>query len=347
VPTGGAARLSIGASKASTAEAPKALPPSLQKPRQVVKKRKFEAKSLLPIIGIVLILGAAGYFGWPYVVKMQDKANAATTEAAKNSDGGQVGHIMELNSVLDATDPNRRSESGREGLPNRQSTGARAIASANEAVSGVSAASSGDPTQPGQTAAPEKPAPVIPPVHTLDLAAAKIPAGKVNGTISGTNFLSETARIDQVGASKVLRFVQGALASPDREVMVYLRMKATDSLTNYTVEVSADKRGTTIPTVVKRWKTNPRYAPQSKTFNSGYALKLEIKQTEDGTASGKVFVALPDNEQTVIAGNFTATVNLAGAGAMAPVAAPAPVPAAGGMSPAERQLMQQRYGISQ
>lgn len=334
VPAGGT-RLSIGASKAEVSQAPRSLPPSAQK-RVVLKKRSFDIKNYLPILGMIVVLAVAAYFGWPYFQKWQDKASAAADEAAKNSDGGQVGHIAELHGVLDATDPGRigTSEGGTEGLPNRRGAGAQAIEAANDAAAGME----------GQPGAPAKPGPVVPPVYTLDIATAKIPKSQVNGIISGTNFVAETSRLDAMGASQVLRFTQGNVASPDREIMIYLRLRPTDSLSNYVVEVTSDKRGSTLPTVVKRWKTNPRYAPQQKPYNYGYAMKLQLNQTEEGSLKGNIFLALPDTEESVIAGSFTATTSQAGAVMAAPVAAP--VPSGSQMSPQERQVMQQRYGIA-
>ena len=78
-------------------------------------------------------------------------------------------------------------------------------------------------------------------------------------------------------------------------------------------------RDRSVPQVVKRWKTNPRYAPQSKAFSSGYAMKLELGEITNGVLPGKIFVALPDTEQSVVAGVFNATTTLADAsGAAAP-----------------------------
>src|ERR1051325_6353490 len=61
-----------------------------------------------------------------------------------------------------------------------------------------------DATPPGAPAG--KQLPVIPAVWTLDLAAAKIPEGRANGTISGASFVPEAARLDQTGQAQGLRF---------------------------------------------------------------------------------------------------------------------------------------------
>ena len=78
----------------------------------------------------------------------------------------------------------------------------------------------------------------------------------------------------------------------------------------HTWNVSKDVKPTDVSQVAKRWKPNPKFAPQFKPFASGYALKLEFGHISGGTISGKVFVALPDPEQTVAAGIFNATTTL-------------------------------------
>jgi hypothetical protein len=67
-------------------------------------------------------------------------------------------------------------------------------------------------------------------------------------------------------------------------------------------------KGSGVPQVAKRWKTDPRYAPQVKSFQSGYAMKLELGQLADGAVPGKIFLALPDTEQSVMGGVFKATL---------------------------------------
>jgi len=170
---------------------------------------------------------------------------------------------------------------------------------------------------------PPKELPLLPAVWTLDVAQATIPEGKANGTLSGTNFIVETA----LCTPQVLGLYEGAPRSPDRAVLVYLNLKPGESLTNHTWTVSPDKRDSGVRQVLKEWKTDPRYAPHTKTFSSGYAMKLELGEAVSNVISGKIFLALPDTEQSVVAGQFKAQVASA-SGSAAPVAAAAPPPRA-------------------
>jgi hypothetical protein len=87
--------------------------------------------------------------------------------------------------------------------------------------------------------------------------------------------------------------------------------------------------------VVKLWKTNPKYAAKQKSFSSGYALKLELGQITNGVIPGKIFLALPDPEQSVLAGVFKANTSLTDGTATA-VASPAVTPTPTAPAAAER-----------
>ncbi len=267
-------------------------------------------------IGVAVIaVGVLGYFGYGYLLDYQEKANAERRDSEQNADGGQVGHIADLHQVLDATDPNRDP------------------------------VGSGVPRPPGDSDTarpPEKELPLLTAVHTLDLAAARIPEGRANGMISGTNFVVETARLDLAGTSHLLRLTQGSSVSPDREILVYLRPKAGEPLAGSTWAISSDMKGPTVPQVVKRWKPNPKFAPQSRPFATGYTMKLELGEMIDGELTGKIFLALPDPEKSVVAGIFkavTASTSASPAGTVAPVAAPGIAP------PPGNPEFEARYGI--
>jgi hypothetical protein len=187
---------------------------------------------------------------------------------------------------------------------------------------------------------------VIPPVYAMSLDLAKIPEGKLNGTISGTNFVADLVRLDGASGSQILRMMQGNPASPDREILVYLKLKAGESLTNRVWAISSDMR-TAVPTVVKRWKPNPKYAAQQRPYNNGYTMKLQLgDMDENGQLDGKIFPALPDTEQSVVAGIFkTSSSSLDPNMLSAPIQA-TPVPTQPNLSPAERANFQKRYGIA-
>jgi hypothetical protein len=185
---------------------------------------------------------------------------------------------------------------------------------------------------------PPKEPPMVPAVWTLELDKAAPASGKLNGTISGASFMPDTARLDKVGAVCLLRFLQGAPTAPDLGFRVYLRVGATETITNRTWTVTQDLKAGGVPQIVKVWKTRPGVQASEKTFSSGYAMKLELGDlAADGTIAGKIFLALPDTEQSVVAGAFKAAASVADAATQ--TMAPNPAPAGGTPTPTARPGM--------
>jgi hypothetical protein len=164
------------------------------------------------------------------------------------------------------------------------------------------------------------------PVWSLEVDQAKIPESPVSGTIAGAVFLSDNARLDRVGTAYRLSLLQGTGPSLERALLIYFRVNAGESLTGHTWTVSQDLKGVTVPQIIKLFKPNPSAPAQQKSISSGYAMKLELGAAESGTLPGKIYVALPDTEQSVAAGIFRASIALDNQ--PAPTAAP-PTPTAG------------------
>lgn len=306
VPTARSPKLALGTTKQEEGAAPQKNIPirNLAPPPE---KKKSILATLLPVLGIVIILGAAGYFGWPYFKEWKEKRA-----------GGETADASAAKAPAPAPAP---------ATPDGQP------------AAGVDA--TGAPAAPPTEAV----LPLLPPIYNLDVATAKIPEGRANGMLSGTNFVVENARIDPAATAQVLRLFQGSLPIPDREVLIYLHPKPGEALPGQTFTVAKETRGTGLPTVVKRWKTDPRYAPKMQSFNTGYALKLEFAQPTNGAMAGKIYLALPDKEESVVAGIFK--IPVAGAEGSPDQAQPAPgtMPGTEGMSPAQRELFQRRYGV--
>ena len=163
---------------------------------------------------------------------------------------------------------------------------------------------------------------VHPPVWTLDLSTVKTPQGRVNGMVAGTDFLADIVRVDPIGGAQVLHFIQGQIASPDRSILVYLHLKPGETLGGQALDISSEMKGAGVPQVTKLWKPTAASPPQFKNFSSGYALKLELGEMTNGVVPGTIFLALPDPEQSVIAGAFEAATE---PGAAAPNARARPI----------------------
>jgi hypothetical protein len=306
-PSGAEPRLSINAGH-SAAPTPGAAQPQRTIPIRNLVPPKTKKKSALVTYGVaalvLAVLGAGGYYGYGWYMERQNRA--------ANADAAGQG------SKTAADARQRRGSAAPEDAAN--ATGDAAAAATNT-----------------ESAA------LIPAVWNLDLAKAKVPSGRANGSLGGTNFVPQSARIDPVGAAQVLRLIEGQPVSPDREVLIYLHLKPGEKLGGQTLNVSQDMAGAGVPQVTKRWKTNPKFAPQYKSFSSGYAMHLELGQAADGVVPGKIFLALPDPTQTVLGGSFKASVITNAVTdtvqAVTPVAAPAMAP-----STTADAAWQARYG---
>jgi len=276
-------------------------------------KKKNLVAQIATTAAVLVVLGAGGYFGYVWYIGRQATEGAADQDAAKKTD---------------ALEPGAR--------PQRvvKRAGAQAPAAADSANGATDAAA--------PAAAPPATPPATPPVWTLEVAKAVIPEARAAGTISGTNFSAETARIDPVGTAQALRLLQGQAASPDREILIYLHLKPGEKLGGQTLTIAQDLKGSTVPQVAKRWKTDPKFAPKEQRYFSGYAMKLELGPLTNGTVAGKIFLALPDNEHSLVAGTFNAATpqtdpSLLVAPGTTPIAAPANDPT--------RAAYEKRYGV--
>lgn len=251
-------------------------------PQTTISQMPKKARDKGPIIKIavaVVVIAVGLYFAWPYAVQLQKKFTKSVDESSAGSGGGQLGGTAELYAVLDATDPvnheTRLSDDESDSAPGQ-----------------------------GTVSKPSENLPSIPPVYTLELEESDIPNSKVNGTVAGVDFIPDIIRFDRAGANYVLHLRQGTNAYPDRELYIYLRLKPGQTFETNTFEITKDLK-TGAPQIVKKWKTGPRLFGQ-KNFSTGYMMKLEFEKIADGTLPGKIFIALPDPEKTVVAGHFVA-----------------------------------------
>jgi len=266
-------------------------PPPIRKPEE----KKTSIGKILAFAGVFIVFAVGGYFGFMWVSKAQDKTNEKRREMERNSDGGEMGHIANLYDVLDATEPGGRGLGGgarSSGPRTRSTTGMREIDVPGEGYK--------SPMEANQAMS------IVPATYTLEADAAKIPDGRVNGKVAGTNFVLDIARLDRNATGYVLSLRQGTNASPDKEILVFLHLGPGEKISGHTWTITKDMKEKTVPQVMKRWKPNPKFAPQQKAFANGYVMKLEFAQIDYEEVSGKVFIALPDPEQSFIGGNFKA-----------------------------------------
>ncbi len=137
---------------------------------------------------------------------------------------------------------------------------------------------------------------------SLDLRNAAFPETKAAGRVHGLRFEPEQATLE--GGTFSLR--QGKGWPPELGITILLRGRRGEDFASKRVEVTADQVPP-VPRVVLRWKDEQRQ-PGKQDIASGYALKLAFGQVAHGHLPGQIYLCLPDEAKSVVAGTFEATL---------------------------------------
>ena len=137
---------------------------------------------------------------------------------------------------------------------------------------------------------------------SLELSRASLPETLAAGRIRGSGFLCERATLQ--GGTLTLR--QGKTWPPDLGISVNLFAQQGEELTGKTIEVAAD-RTPPLPKVVLRWKTDQDKA-QTENLTQGYALRLVFGDPLEGRMPGRIYISLPDDAKSFVAGTFDAEI---------------------------------------
>ncbi len=152
---------------------------------------------------------------------------------------------------------------------------------------------------------------------TLDLTNAVFPETTAAGSIHGSGFLCERA-ILQGGR---LSLLQGKTSPWDLAIVVNLFARQGEELSGKTVQIPSDRPRA--PHVVLRWKDEQQQV-RSDTISSGYALNVVFGGATNGRMPGKIYICLPDETKSFVAGTFDAEIKKAPPPKPRPPKAPKP-----------------------
>ncbi len=135
-----------------------------------------------------------------------------------------------------------------------------------------------------------------------DLKDAKIPDAPARGMIHGGVFLPDSPKIE----NGILTFRDGKDFLPDHSVTIFLFLKgeAPDGK-SYNITSTS---GFGSPHIHMKWKPKNLKTPKSRVFMKGYSMRLEFAKTQGGKLPGKIYLCLPDEMKSYLAGSFNATV---------------------------------------
>jgi hypothetical protein len=138
----------------------------------------------------------------------------------------------------------------------------------------------------------------------LNLTNVLIPNATAAGALHGSGFVCERATL--LGGILTLR--QGRSWPPDLGVTVQLYARQGEELSGKTVEVGQERADA--PKIVLRWKDEQDF-DRTRNFTAGYALKVIFGQAANARMPGRIFLSLPDDEKSVVAGTFDAEIRRA------------------------------------
>jgi hypothetical protein len=151
---------------------------------------------------------------------------------------------------------------------------------------------------------------------TLELTNVDFPEALAVGSVHGSGFVCERAVLQGVAARDAktpprcdLTLRQGKGGSPDLGLTLQLFAQQGEELAGKTIEIAPD-RPPPVPKLILRWKDDQDKAV-NKTFNEGYALKVVFGEAANGRIAGKIYVALPDDAKSFVAGTFNAEIKKA------------------------------------
>lgn len=291
-----AGRLQVKTVAVATPHAAPSPPPVFPtRPAYVPKKAasdnsKTKLIATVAIICLVVLCPIIFFFAFPdQVSALESKFGFADKKVDPNADGGELGHIAELNAVLEATDPDRGFEESQKEKARYKKKAEAAQRAAEQAEKEAAIAEASIPL--GEVS------------WNLNPSPENIPTGKPHGSISKTNFVADVVRLENQAGQYLLTLCQGTNAAPDCELLVYLQLKPDEQIEGKSWAISASQKAGA-PRIVKKWKANPKFAPQQKVYAGNYAMLLEFGKDKAGRIPATIYVALPDAEKSFVGGEF-------------------------------------------
>ena len=142
------------------------------------------------------------------------------------------------------------------------------------------------------------------PAWTDDPDKMEVPDAKASGKIHGKPFTVQEARLE----NGVLTLRRGTDLFPDLAVDVMLWIKQDEKPEGKKVTVTPDQTAG-VPLIRLQWRDKPGAKggpPKQAHFKNGYALLLEMGDRTGDRIAGKIYICLPDDEKSVVAGTFEA-----------------------------------------
>jgi hypothetical protein len=134
---------------------------------------------------------------------------------------------------------------------------------------------------------------------SLDLSNVTIPDTTLAGSLHHQAFEVERATLS--GSNLTLRI--GTKGSVELGLNIYFFNRQPEELSGKSADVKPTD--STAPRVVMHWREGER---RTETFHKGYAMKIEFGPAAGNALPGKLFISLPDDSKSWVAGAFRAEI---------------------------------------
>lgn len=136
---------------------------------------------------------------------------------------------------------------------------------------------------------------------TMNLGNMNIPVAPASGKIHGRAFTVEKAKVE----NNILTLRQGKDFFPDRAVTIFMFLKKGEALEGKAFNISED-HGFGAPHIHMKWRDGGKNTPETKIFMKKYAMRLQFREKQNGALPGDIFLSLPDDSKSFVAGTFMA-----------------------------------------
>ena len=137
---------------------------------------------------------------------------------------------------------------------------------------------------------------------SLNLTNASFPETNAAGILHGRPFASDQAVLQNA----TLSLRQGRRWPPDLGISIVLPQEIAHEPGGKSLDIAPDQPEPA-PKVVLHWRDDEQ-KPAKQDFPGGYALKLAFDQATEGHVQGKIYLCLPDEAKSVVAGTFEAAI---------------------------------------
>lgn len=140
---------------------------------------------------------------------------------------------------------------------------------------------------------------------TTELASVIIADAPASGTLRGQPFRVEAAELNDVN----LLLKQGTDFFPDASLRLFLFQKSGEALDGRTITVGPKEHRGIRPHIHVSRKDSERGVPRTEIVSSGYTLRLEFGERQDGKLPGRIYLELGERHATKVTGTFEAKIS--------------------------------------